>query len=144
MGSILTCHVAYQGEVDNLTKRSKTSENAFLSLYKKLAEAPDPYPLLDAAVVSWLHAALTLHDLNYMPLLIKGANCEGIACHRAREQSCQATRREREFEQESVRAIVYGNSKKEGRSEDGSTRREDGRDAVRACYTEGKRATCDV
>ena len=42
---------AYQTEIDNLTKRSKISENAFLSLYKKLAEAPDPYPLLDAAVV---------------------------------------------------------------------------------------------
>lgn len=44
-------HVAYQTEIDNLTKRSKISENAFLSLYKKLAEAPDPFPLLDAAVV---------------------------------------------------------------------------------------------
>lgn len=43
---------AYQTEIDSLTKRSKISENAFLSLYKKLAEAPDPYPLLEAAVVS--------------------------------------------------------------------------------------------
>lgn len=41
---------AYQSEIDNLTKRSKTAESAFLSLYKLLAEAPDPYPLLDAAV----------------------------------------------------------------------------------------------
>ncbi|BGP17055.1 hypothetical protein JCM10213_000307 [Rhodosporidiobolus nylandii] len=41
---------AYQTEIDNLTKRSKTAENAFLSVYKLLAEAPDPYPLLDAAV----------------------------------------------------------------------------------------------
>ena len=59
----LMLHVAYQGEVDNLTKRSKTSENAFLSLYKKLAEAPDPYPLLDAAVVSLLPASLSLPPL---------------------------------------------------------------------------------
>ncbi|KAK0454978.1 CASP C terminal-domain-containing protein [Armillaria borealis] len=41
---------AYQTEIDNLTKRSKASENAFLNVYKVLAEAPDPYPLLEAAV----------------------------------------------------------------------------------------------
>ncbi|KAF5380342.1 hypothetical protein D9615_004565 [Tricholomella constricta] len=41
---------AYQVEIDNLTKRSKASENAFLNVYKVLAEAPDPYPLLEAAV----------------------------------------------------------------------------------------------
>jgi uncharacterized coiled-coil protein SlyX len=42
---------AYQGEIDALTKRSKSAENSFLSVYKLLAEAPDPFPLLDAAVV---------------------------------------------------------------------------------------------
>ncbi len=42
---------AYQTEIDNLTKRSKTSDNAFLHAYKLLAEAPDPYPLLEVAVV---------------------------------------------------------------------------------------------
>ncbi|OAX40365.1 hypothetical protein K503DRAFT_768625 [Rhizopogon vinicolor AM-OR11-026] len=41
---------SYQTEIDNLTKRSKVSENAFLNVYKVLAEAPDPYPLLEAAV----------------------------------------------------------------------------------------------
>ncbi|KAK4054374.1 hypothetical protein OIO90_003607 [Microbotryomycetes sp. JL221] len=41
---------AYQGEIDNLTRRSKVAESAFLNLYKLLAEAPDPFPLLDAAV----------------------------------------------------------------------------------------------
>ncbi|KAI0305446.1 CASP C terminal-domain-containing protein [Multifurca ochricompacta] len=41
---------SYQTEIDNLTKRSKSVESAFLSLYKILAEAPDPYPLLEAAV----------------------------------------------------------------------------------------------
>ncbi|KAJ7446265.1 CASP C terminal-domain-containing protein [Mycena galericulata] len=40
----------YQAEIDSLTKRSKTSENAFLDVYKVMAEAPDPYPLLEAAV----------------------------------------------------------------------------------------------
>ncbi|KAF9529197.1 CASP C terminal-domain-containing protein [Crepidotus variabilis] len=41
---------AYQTEIDNLTKRSKASDNAFLHVYKLIAEAPDPYPLLEAAV----------------------------------------------------------------------------------------------
>lgn len=45
-------YTAYQTEIDNLTKRSKSAENAFLNVYKVLAEAPDPYPLLEAAVVS--------------------------------------------------------------------------------------------
>lgn len=48
---VLTSLTAYQTEIDSLTKRSKTSENAFLHVYKILAEAPDPYPLLEAAVV---------------------------------------------------------------------------------------------
>ncbi|KAI0063715.1 hypothetical protein BV25DRAFT_1824286 [Artomyces pyxidatus] len=41
---------SYQTEVDSLTKRSKSAENAFLNVYKVLAEAPDPYPFLEAAV----------------------------------------------------------------------------------------------
>ena len=57
---------AYQGEIDNLTKRSKVSESAFLSLYKLLAEAPDPFPLLDAAVVS-RHLAATSTGQGHLP-----------------------------------------------------------------------------
>ncbi|WVQ84708.1 hypothetical protein IAT38_006864 [Cryptococcus sp. DSM 104549] len=41
---------AYQSEIDSLTRRSKMSETSFLNVYKLLADAPDPYPLLDAAV----------------------------------------------------------------------------------------------
>ncbi|XP_062212192.1 protein CASP-like [Phragmites australis] len=37
---------SYQEEVDNLTKRAKFGENAFLNIYQKLYEAPDPYPVL--------------------------------------------------------------------------------------------------
>ncbi|GLJ49086.1 hypothetical protein SUGI_1035530 [Cryptomeria japonica] len=36
----------YQEEVDNLTKRAKFGENAFLNIYQKLYEAPDPCPAL--------------------------------------------------------------------------------------------------
>ncbi|XP_073283252.1 protein CASP-like [Primulina huaijiensis] len=44
----------YQEEVDNLTKRAKFGENAFLNIYQKLYEAPDPYPLLTSIAVSRL------------------------------------------------------------------------------------------
>ncbi len=54
---------AYQTEIDNLTKRSKAAESAFLNVYKVFAEAPDPYPLLEAAVVclcyNWARIVLT-------------------------------------------------------------------------------------
>jgi homeobox protein cut-like len=55
---------AYQTEIDNLTKRSKSAESAFLNLYKVLADAPDPYPLLEAAVVRFLF------NVRVMPTLI--------------------------------------------------------------------------
>ncbi|KAI6045966.1 CASP C terminal-domain-containing protein [Pisolithus marmoratus] len=41
---------AYQQEIDGLTRRSKVAESAFLNIYKVLAEAPDPYPLLETVV----------------------------------------------------------------------------------------------
>ncbi|OAD75148.1 hypothetical protein PHYBLDRAFT_111647 [Phycomyces blakesleeanus NRRL 1555(-)] len=40
----------YQSEIDNITRRTKYSENAFLTLYKLLVNAPDPAPLFEAAV----------------------------------------------------------------------------------------------
>lgn len=42
----------YQEEVDNLTKRAKFGENAFLNIYQKLYEAPDPFPALASLPVS--------------------------------------------------------------------------------------------
>ena|SRR5579859_1950668 len=42
--------------IDALTTRSKTAESAFLSLYKLLAEAPDPYPILEATVAELVNA----------------------------------------------------------------------------------------
>ncbi|KAG2355177.1 hypothetical protein BDR07DRAFT_1493511 [Suillus spraguei] len=46
---------ACQTEIDTLTKRSKVLENAFINLYKVLAEAPDSYLLFEAAVVRPTH-----------------------------------------------------------------------------------------
>ncbi|KAK4767942.1 hypothetical protein SAY87_003083 [Trapa incisa] len=49
----------YQEEVDNLTKRAKFGENAFLNIYQKLYEAPDPYQ----ALVSVAEQDLKLSEL---------------------------------------------------------------------------------
>jgi len=38
---------SYQTEIDNLTKRSKNAETAFLSLYRVFADAPDPAKMLE-------------------------------------------------------------------------------------------------
>ncbi|KAK9494342.1 CASP C terminal-domain-containing protein [Lipomyces doorenjongii] len=51
---IKTLLKSYQTEIDNLTKRGKATENAFLNTYRVLAEAPDPYPLLEATLDSLL------------------------------------------------------------------------------------------
>ncbi|XP_072044688.1 protein CASP-like isoform X2 [Amphiura filiformis] len=38
---------SFQSEVDTLSKRSKAAEAAFLSIYKKLIDLPDPVPVLE-------------------------------------------------------------------------------------------------
>ncbi|XP_071946424.1 homeobox protein cut-like 1 isoform X1 [Antedon mediterranea] len=40
---------SFQGEVDALSKRSKAAEGAFLSVYKKLIDVPDPVSVLEHA-----------------------------------------------------------------------------------------------
>ncbi|CDS06133.1 hypothetical protein LRAMOSA08661 [Lichtheimia ramosa] len=40
----------YQAEIDNITRRTKYAESSFLTLYKVLADAPDPAPLFEAAI----------------------------------------------------------------------------------------------
>lgn len=51
---------AYQTFIDLLTNHSKSINSAFLQAYTSLSEAPDPYPLLEAAVDSMLVAEDTL------------------------------------------------------------------------------------
>ncbi|XP_077995438.1 protein CASP-like [Glandiceps talaboti] len=41
---------SFQIEVDHLSKRSKTAEAAFLAVYKKLIDVPDPAPVLEHAM----------------------------------------------------------------------------------------------
>jgi homeobox protein cut-like len=42
----------YQEEIDRLTKTAKASETAFLGVYSLLANAPDPIPGIQSALVS--------------------------------------------------------------------------------------------
>ncbi|PSR97117.1 CASP protein [Coniella lustricola] len=51
---------AYQTFIDLLTNHSKSINSAFLQAYTSLSEAPDPYPLLEAAVDSMLVSEDTL------------------------------------------------------------------------------------
>lgn len=61
-GKTLISLAAYQTEIDSLTKRAKSAESAFLDVYKVLAEAPDPYPLLEAAVVRFVLTILGIRS----------------------------------------------------------------------------------
>lgn len=42
----------FQSETDALTKRAKAAESAFHTIYKTIANAPDPTPLLESALSS--------------------------------------------------------------------------------------------
>jgi hypothetical protein len=50
----------YQVEVDALTNRSKSAEGAFLDIFQKLQEAPDPSTLLGNFLVRALYAWFAL------------------------------------------------------------------------------------
>lgn len=54
----------FQEEVDNLTKRAKFAENAFLNIYQKIYEAPDPYPALASISVNCLAHTCTYYGLH--------------------------------------------------------------------------------
>lgn len=42
---------SYQAEIDSLTKRAKSAENAVLGVQDRLKSAIDPYPVLEAVLV---------------------------------------------------------------------------------------------
>ncbi|KAL6452558.1 LOW QUALITY PROTEIN: COY1 Protein CASP [Candida maltosa Xu316] len=50
----------YQNEIDNLTNKNKTVENYFFGIYRNLAEAPDPRPLLEMSLDSVIESKETL------------------------------------------------------------------------------------
>ncbi len=88
---------AYQIEIDNLTKRSKSAENAFLNVYKVLAEAPDPYPLLEAAVVCPPRTCsfASIVQQRSQDQTVKAAEARDLEAelHRAREDNAELRKR---------------------------------------------------
>lgn len=57
---IKTLLKSYQTYIDLISNQGKAIEKAFLSVYGPLAEAPDPYPLLDASIDSLVVAEETV------------------------------------------------------------------------------------
>jgi homeobox protein cut-like len=54
---------SYQTYIDLITNQSKAIHSAFLQVYSPLAEAPDPYPLLEASIDSLVTAEDTVPKL---------------------------------------------------------------------------------
>ncbi|CAX43626.1 CASP protein, putative [Candida dubliniensis CD36] len=50
----------YQNEIDNLTTKNKMVESYFFGIYRSLAEAPDPRPLLEMSLDSVIESKETL------------------------------------------------------------------------------------
>lgn len=59
----LTHILAYQSYIDLVATHSRTVQAAFLQAYSAIAEAPDPYPLLEASVESLVIAEETVPRL---------------------------------------------------------------------------------
>ncbi|MQM05483.1 hypothetical protein Taro_038291 [Colocasia esculenta] len=100
---------AYQEEVDNLTKRAKFGENAFLNIYQKLYEAPDPYPALASIAEQDLKMSELESENRKMKLELEEFRTE--ATHLKNQQATirRLEERNRQLEQqmeEKVREIV--------------------------------------
>lgn len=100
---------AYQEEVDNLTKRAKFGENAFLNIYQKLYEAPDPYPAL--ASISEQDQKLSELESESRKMKLELEEYRAEAAHLKNQQATirRLEERNRQLEQqmeEKVREIV--------------------------------------
>jgi len=147
-------------EIDSLTKRCKASENAFLSVYKLLADAPDPYPLLEAAVVSSRHIQSYLgpSSESFLPQdqTVKVAEAEALEAEiqKLRDENSELRRRAAE-------ASTLEGSLKKAETKVGTLEEKvkngpsaalrslfiictDGDPHTRAGYTKRKRAQCDI
>ncbi|KAJ8752747.1 hypothetical protein K2173_007057 [Erythroxylum novogranatense] len=99
----------YQEEVDNLTKRAKFGENAFLNIYQKLYEAPDPYPALASIAEQDLKLAEFESENRKMKIELEEFRAE--ATHLKNQQSTirRLEERNRQLEQqmeEKVKELV--------------------------------------
>lgn len=56
LGEIKGLLKSYQSFIDLISNQSKSTQSAFLQIYSPLSEAPDPYPLLEASIDSFVTA----------------------------------------------------------------------------------------
>lgn len=56
LGEIKGLLKSYQSFIDLISNQSKSTQSAFLHIYSPLSEAPDPYPLLEASIDSFVTA----------------------------------------------------------------------------------------
>lgn len=97
---------AYQTFIDLLTNHSKSINSAFLQTYTALSDAPDPYPLLEAAVDSMLVAEDTLPKVTEENQRLQGSVTKLTSQLEETESRLQSEREARKQLEESLERQV--------------------------------------
>ncbi|XWS50705.1 hypothetical protein CRYUN_Cryun12cG0109500 [Craigia yunnanensis] len=92
----------YQEEVDNLTKRAKFGENAFLNIYQKLYEAPDPYPALASIAEQDLKISETESENRKMKIELEEFRTEAMHLKNQQATIRRLEERTRQLEQQEL------------------------------------------
>lgn len=97
---------AYQTFIDLLTNHSKSVNSAFLHAYTSLSDAPDPYPLLEAAVDSMLVSEETLPRVTEENQRLQGSVAELTSQLEDTESRLQSEREARKQLEETLESKV--------------------------------------
>lgn len=97
---------AYQTFIDLLTNHSKSVNSAFLQAYTSLSDAPDPYPLLEAAVDSMLVSEETLPKVTEENQRLQGSVAELTSQLEDTESRLQSEREARKHLEENLESKV--------------------------------------
>lgn len=97
---------AYQTFIDLLTNHSKSVNSAFLQAYTSLSDAPDPYPLLEAAVDSMLVSEETLPKVTEENQRLQGSVAELTTQLEDTESRLQTEREARKKLEETLESKV--------------------------------------
>lgn len=97
---------AYQTFIDLLTNHSKSVNSAFLQAYTSLSDAPDPYPLLEAAVDSMLVSEETLPKVTEENERLQGSVAELTTQLEDTESRLQSEREARKQLEETLESKV--------------------------------------
>eukprot|EP00899_Mesostigma_viride_P007255 jgi/Mesvir1/16530/Mv10076-RA.1 len=101
---------SYQEEVDALTKRAKFAENAFLSAYQMLYEAPDPVAALALAIENEARAAHLREENHRMAAELEEYRTEAVGLRNQEVTMRRLEERNRQLEaqmEEKVREMVH-------------------------------------